>query len=212
MKAFESENTDEKETVQLCSGSDDISNAKGLSPLAMAAADWLEEEDDELAMYWDRFDAAKSGTKSITGHEDHEDEDSLPVLSSNEKSTEQLLDGYYQRRGIDKGEEKKYAPLIRKATESSRKASSAEDALKIFKPVRQYLQFNTKLGGYAYLEIAKALDAIDDVNEATMIYEKLAASPHADIRKKSREMLSKVSRPKHEYKRNVWNFFWNGWD
>lgn len=97
MKAFESENTDEKETVQLCSGSDDISNAKGLSPLAMAAADWLEEEDDELAMYWDRFDAAKSGTKSITGHEDHEDEDSLPVLSSNEKSTEQLLDGYYQR-------------------------------------------------------------------------------------------------------------------
>jgi hypothetical protein len=36
---------------------------KTLSPLAMAAADWLEDEEDELATYWDRFDATKNSGK-----------------------------------------------------------------------------------------------------------------------------------------------------
>ncbi len=135
---------------------------KALSPLAMAAADWLEEEEDELVLYWDRFDAARS---SRSGNNDEEDDDEgqgrQQITSQNDEgaTTEQLLDRYYQGRGIDKKGGRKHGEQIRKATESAGRASSAEDAVKALEPVRPYLQFNTKAGGNAYFELAQALDA-----------------------------------------------------
>lgn len=185
-----------------------------LSPLAMAAADWLEDEEDELEMYWNRFDDAKSSSAGIN----NESQDAKGSIQSKQTSiksdetTEDRLDRYYESRGIDKREEKKYAPLILKAVESAKKAPSAEEALKELEPIRKYLQYNTKIGENAYFEVAQALDASGEEAEATVIYEQLAASFHADIRKKSRELLAKLPRPKRVYKKNVWKFFWNDWD
>jgi hypothetical protein len=183
---------------------------KTLSPLAMAAADWLEDEEDELATYWDRFDATKnSGKLSVDNKvQTKQTKEESPSRTTTD-TTEQLLDRYFQRRGIDKAEETKYATQIRKATDAAVKASSAEEAIIVLEPIRQYLQFNTKIGGNAYFEIAQALDANGEDDKASYIYTRLAASPHADIRKKSREILSTSPREKRIYKKNVWNFFWN---
>ena len=50
---------DKNERLENATTNGDDGAKKPQSRLAMAAADWLEEEDeDELAMYWDRFDAA----------------------------------------------------------------------------------------------------------------------------------------------------------
>jgi len=188
---------------------------KNLSPLAMAAAEWLEDEEDELTMYWDRFDFARGCDKSRTDDNNTvQNKQEVNTQSSSSinfrETTEQRLDRYYEKCGIDKGEERKYAPLIHKAVESAKKAPSAEEALKLLEPIRQYLQFNTKIGGNAYFEIAQALDAIGDQESATVVYQQLADSPHADVRKKSRELLaSSTHRPKRVYKKNVWSFFWD---
>jgi hypothetical protein len=79
--------------------------------------------------------------------------------------------------------------------------------MKILDPIQQYLQFDTKTGGHAYLEIANAYDVVGKEDDATKIYERLAESPHPDIRKKSRELLAKQPRPTRAYRKNVWNFF-----
>lgn len=193
---------------------DDSTTKKSLSPLAMAAADWLEEEDDELATYWTRYDVAKTSS-------DQRRRQSAPSLTNNDntldntdderRTTEELLDKYYESRNIDRGMERKYKKEIEDAIEkSSKKASSADEAIQALTPIQQYLQYNTKLGGRAYLELAQAYDANDQIDEATQIYERLALSPHVDIRKRSRELLSMppLSRPKRTYNRNVWNLFW----
>ena len=192
------------------------SEVKSLSPLAMAAADWLEEEEDELAMYWDRYDVAKKNSNSSkeqplpstpSQHDQDDDDDDATT-------TEERLDRYYQSRNIDRGIEQQHSTQIKQAIEKSKKASSADEAIQHLTPIRQYLQYNTKLGGNAYFELAQALDAnssqeeVDD--EATDIYEKLACSPHAEIRRKSRELLAMgSSRRKRSYNRNVWNWFWD---
>lgn len=184
---------------------------KSLSPLAMAAADWLEEEEDELAMYWDRYDVAKKNSNSIkeqplpsTPPQPRHDQD------DDDKTTEERLDRYYQSRNIDRGMERRHSTQIKQAIEKSKKASSADEAIQLLTPIRQYLQYNTKLGGNAYFELAQALDANGQEEEATDIYEKLACSPHAEIRRKSRELLAMgSSRRKRTYNRNVWNWFWD---
>ncbi|KAL7434429.1 hypothetical protein ACHAXM_004064 [Skeletonema potamos] len=181
--------------------------AKPSSPLAMAAADWLEEEDDELAMYWDRYDVAM---KSSTSSSSKQQQQPIPPPEEpNTTSTEERLDRYYESRNIDRGMERKHATQIKQAIEKSTKSSSAAEAIQLLTPIRQYLQYNTKMGGNAYFELAQALDANDQGDEATDIYEKLARSPHGEVRRKSRELLAMGSaRPKRTYNRNVWNWFW----
>jgi len=190
------ENDDEKKSV-----------AKPLSPLAMAAADWLEEEEDELALYWDRYDVAKKSSSK----EQPQSTPPQPLLDTDSNTTtEERLDRYYESRNIDRGVERQHATQIKHAIETSKKASSADEAIQLLTPIRQYLQYNTKLGGNAYFELAQALDANDQVGEATDIYEKLASSPHVEIRRKSRELLAMgTSRRKRTYSRNVWNWFWD---
>ena len=190
------ENDDEKKSV-----------AKPLSPLAMAAADWLEEEEDELALYWDRYDVAKKSSSK----EQPQSTPPQPLLDTDSNTTtEERLDRYYESRNIDRGVERQHATQIKHAIETSKKASSADEAIQLLTPIRQFLQYNTKLGGNAYFELAQALDASDQVDEATDIYEKLASSPHVEIRRKSRELLAMgTSRRKRTYSRNVWNWFWD---
>ena len=195
---------------------DDSTTKKSLSPLAMAAADWLEEEEDELQAYWDRYDVAKissdqrpqlQSTPSLTNN----DNTLLDNTNDDRRTTEERLDKYYESRNIDRGMERKYKKEIEAAIEkSSKKASSADEAIQALTPIQQYLQYNTKLGGRAYLELAQAYDANDQIDEATKIYEQLASNPHVDIRKRSRELLSMppLSRPRRTYNRNVWNLFW----
>ena len=106
--------------------------------------------------------------------------------------------------------ERQHSSHIKQAIEKSKKASSADEAMQLLTPIRKYLQYNTKLGGNAYFELAQALDANDQVDEATDIYERLASSPHAEIRRKSRELLAMgSSRRKRTYNKSVWNWFWD---
>jgi hypothetical protein len=206
-------NSDENDTTP----NNEIKNvAKPLSPLAMAAADWLEEEEDELAMYWDRYDVAKKSNTSASSSSKQQPQSTPPPepppldTENNILSTEQRLDRYYESRNIDRGLERKHATQIKQAIEKSTKASSAAEAIQLLTPIRQYLQYNTKLGGNAYFELAQALDANDQLDEATDIYEELACSPHGEVRRKSRELLAMgSSRKKRTYNRNVWNWFWD---
>ena len=112
--------------------------AKPLSPLAMAAADWLEEEEDELAMYWDRYDVAK---KSSTSGSSTAQPQSIPpsepsgslddTINTATSTTEELLDRYYESRNIDRGLERSHATQIKQAIE------------KLQKPPRQPRQYNS---------------------------------------------------------------------
>lgn len=185
--------------------------AKPSSPLAMAAADWLEEEEDELALYWDRYDVAKKNSDS-NKEQPQSVTPAQPLQPDKDEdtTTEERLDRYYQSRNIDRGMERQHSSQIKQAIEKSKKASSADEAIQLLTPIRQYLQYNTKLGGNAFFELAQALDANDQVDEATDIYEQLASSPHAEIRRKSRELLTMgSSRRKRTYNKSVWNWFWD---
>ena len=129
-------------------------------------------------------------------------------------STEELLERYHESRGINKEEERRYGPQIEEATRAARGASSASEAIRTLEAVRPYLQYSTKLGGNAYLELAQALDCDDKMDAATDIYRELAASPHGDIRRQAREMLARgdgANRPKRQYKRGIWEMLWDGW-
>ena len=202
---------------------------KPKSRLAMAAADWLEEEEeDELTMYWDRFDAAKEASRTNGGNGGEQAKDRAAQVSAGQStptstkggddanmSTEELLERYHESRGINKEKERKYGVQIEQATRSAKRASSASEAIRILDAVRPHLQYNTKLGGRAYLELAQALDANGEENAATDIYRELATSPHGDIRRQAREMLTcgaALNRPKRQYRRGIWEMLWDaGW-
>lgn len=183
---------------------------KPSSPLAMAAADWLEEEEDELAMYWDRYDVAKKNSDSSKEPSPSTPAQPLRPKDDDDTTTEERLDRYYQSRNIDRGMERQHSSQIKQVIEKSKKASSPDEAILLLTPIRQFLQYNTKLGGNAYFELAQALDANDQVDEATDIYEQLASSPHVEIRRKSRELLAMgSSRRKRTYNKSVWNWLWD---
>mmetsp|Transcript_28845 Transcript_28845/g.83696 ORF Transcript_28845/g.83696 Transcript_28845/m.83696 type:complete len:276 (+) Transcript_28845:2-829(+) len=201
---------------------------KPQSRLAMAAADWLEEEEDELSQYWDRFDAAKAASKggdvrvTQTAGRAADQTTALPTSSDANTSTnnnvalstEELLERYHESRGINKEEERKHGRQIEDAVRAAGRASSAKEAIRILDAVRPYLQYNTKLGGTAFLELAQAMEADGDCHAATKVYRELATSPHADIRRQSRELLAQGTdrRPKRQYKRGIWDMLWDGWD
>jgi hypothetical protein len=95
----------------------------------MAAADWVEEEEDELSKYWERFDDAKRVERTSTSA----DGNSMPRRVDEQGSTgttEQLLDSYYRSRGIDKEAETKHRSTIENAVNEASKAASAEEAVR----------------------------------------------------------------------------------
>ena len=176
------------------------------SPLAMAAQDWLEDDDDdELYSYWNRFDEKKSDAK--TGERAKAlDIPNFPVVDRS-LSTEQLLDQYYEGRGIDKRVENQHKEEIQKALDSATKAKSAKEAVNMLEAVRPWLQSNTKLGGKALLELGEAYEADDNVNEAKTIFESLQSNPQTDIKRRARYLLSESSRAPKKYGDDIWNIF-----
>jgi hypothetical protein len=130
---------------------DEIKTRKAQSPLAMAAQEWLEDDDeDELFAYWDRFDEKKSDAKMESKSNVFEMSDAPAVDRS--LSTDELLDQYYKGRGIDKRVENKHRNEIQKALNAAKMAKSAREAVRFLEEVRPWLQTNTKLGGDALLE------------------------------------------------------------
>lgn len=125
---------------------DELKTRKAQSPLAMAAQDWLEDDDeDELFAYWDRFDEKKSDAKMESKSNVFEMSDAPAVDRS--LSTDELLDQYYKGRGIDKRVENKHRNEIQKALNAAKMAKSAREAVRFLEEVRPWLQTNTKLGG-----------------------------------------------------------------
>jgi len=177
------------------------------SPLAMAAQDWLEDDDDddELYSYWNRFDEKKSDAK--TGEKAKAlDIPNFPAVDRS-LSTEQLLDQYYEGRGIDKRVENQHKEEIQKALDSATKAKSAKEAVNMLEAVRPWLQSNTKLGGKALLELGEAYEADGNVNEANTIFESLQSNPQTDIKRRARYLLSESSRAPKKYGDDIWNIF-----
>lgn len=205
------------------SRNDDITSTSGskeatekpMSRLAMAAADWMEEEEDELTMYWERFDAAKSDKDRKL-----ETQSQAPLSSdkgddnSTSLSTEELLDRYYEGRKIDKKTEQKHSNEIEEAIVfASVSASSAMEAIQKLETVRSYLQVGSKLGGTGLLELAQAYQANGDESEASEIFHLLVQyNPQRDIRFRAKQLIENPSTNKKEYgRKGFWATFDDFW-
>ena len=184
---------------------DDIQICKAQSPLAMAAQDWLDEEEDELSSYWNRFDENKSDAKKAAKSKVFEIPD-VPVVDRS-LSTDQLLDQYYEGRGIDKRIENKHRDEIQQALNAAKKAKSAKEAVRILEGVRPWLQTNTKLGGDALLELGEAHEADGNIIEAKTIFDSLQSNQQNSIKKKARYLFSESSRAPKKYGDDIWNMF-----
>jgi hypothetical protein len=67
-------------------------------------------------------------------------------------STEQRLERYYDRRGINKEKEEDHATSIQEAVQTAKKAATSEQVLTAFQKVRPWIQVNTRLGWSSSME------------------------------------------------------------
>ena len=159
---------------------------KKLSPLAMAAADWLEEEEDEWGQYWNKYetskqnkDTKKSGATSLDSTNAFGTIDVSDSIGN--RTTEELLDDYYETMGIDKKSERYHQKEIESALQyakSQKKGgtntipSNIKTIIQKLEQVRPYLQPNTQLGGQALMELATAYyydsNLDDDENDSSI--------------------------------------------
>jgi hypothetical protein len=152
--------------------------SKPQSRLARLAEEWLEEEEgDELTKYWERFDMKEKQEPTVVVAE--KEEENL--------STEQRLERYYDRRGINKKKEEDHAISIQEAIQTAKKAATSEQAIAALQKVRPWLQVNTRLGGTALVELAIALWQKDEEEEALLLYQELLSSPH--VRAKVQKLI-----------------------
>ena len=184
---------------------------KPMSRLAMAAADWMEEEEeDELSDYWDRFDDAKSSANKYDKSQltDSKEEDDAITMS-----TDQRLDNYLKSRGIDKTVERKYAQEIGQAMTLAASSSSAYDAIQTLERVRTYMQPGSKIGGSALLELAYAYHAHGDVEEAVRICNDIIElNSLREVRTKAKQLLADPERYGKNYdKKGFWSNFDSSW-
>jgi hypothetical protein len=199
-------------TTVLSSAVDDNDNneKKPQSRLALLAQDWLEEEEeqDELQLYWERFDekTKQERTPATTIAEDDNDERSL--------TTQQRLERYYDRRGINKRCEQGHAQEIKEALVNAQKAATPEQAIAFLEQVHPWLQINSKLGGTALLELAIALWQRDETPDEALS-QALLGNPH--VRRQVQQLLKKDGPPKRQSKSSLWqgllfdnqNTWWN---
>ena len=196
---------------------------KPMSRLAMAAADWLDDDDDgydELSNYWNKFEEAKNNKseKASLPKEVKSSSSSLSPPYGNinpTTTTEELLDRYYKGRGIDKSMESKYKDKIKDAIQKANNAPNASEAIKILQSVRPYMQPNTKFGGEALIELAQAYDANNEEDSACEIYTILLRSPHLDIRLQVKQMIENPKQFRKEYgkanKNRMWFSSFDSW-
>jgi hypothetical protein len=207
-----------------------VQGEKSKTRLAQLAEDWLEEEEDELLQYWERFDAKEvatvamslTSTQSSSQAESTEDDD---TGTSNYLTTEERLERYFDRRGINKQKEREHAKEIEAAIEKAQKAVTPQQAIAAIQEVRPWLQVNTRLGGTALVELAIALwqnhdeeqekdmksaedgPSNNDRDEALLLCQELLGNPHVNQRVRK---LVKNHGPPNRQKTNLWSGFFNG--
>ena len=183
---------------------------KSKSRLAMMAEDWLEDEEDELELYWNKFEESKTSGITTTRKEDtatssasSNNANEHTKEKENNMTTQELLDRYLQSRGIDRTSEQEQVENIEQAIQRAKRARTAVEACQILEQVRSALQYQTRLGGQALLLLAHAYMALveDDEDEMTKngkeqaldICEGLALSPHKDIQRDVKDLLQNGS-------------------
>lgn len=163
----------------------DTTTDKPKSRLAMLAEDWMmaEEEEDELADYWSRFEDNKTSGQQIIDSEKDIDEDL--GADAEEKlllTTEERLDRYFDSRGINKQKEKEHTVEIQKAiTKATNILDSGrppQQAILTLQEVKPYLQVNTRLGGTALVQLANALWQNDQQQESMLLCQELKSNRH----------------------------------
>ena len=162
----------------------DTTTDKPKSRLAMLAEDWMaEEEEDELADYWSRFEDNKTSGQQIIDSEKDIDEDL--GADAEEKlllTTEERLDRYFDSRGINKQKEKEHTVEIQKAiTKATNILDSGrppQQAILTLQEVKPYLQVNTRLGGTALVQLANALWQNDQQQESMLLCQELRSNRH----------------------------------
>mmetsp|Transcript_32025 Transcript_32025/g.47115 ORF Transcript_32025/g.47115 Transcript_32025/m.47115 type:complete len:203 (+) Transcript_32025:210-818(+) len=165
---------------------------KKMSRLAMAAADWMEEEEDELNLYWERYDNAK---QSKTPKPDLTNVPNDESTTTSALSTEELLNRYFQKFGIDKRTEKEHVDEILRALEIANAVTTQPtQAIRVLEEVRPYLQIKSRLGGNALLELGAAYEDNDEYDKARDIYESLKENPERDIKGRVRTALLNVGK------------------
>lgn len=148
----------------------------------MLAEDWMaEEEEDELADYWERFEDNKvnrqqietNGEELISNANDYDPE---------HLTTEERLEQYFDQRGINKQKENQHATEIQHAIDKATQILDAgrppAQAIQILQTVRPWLQANTRLGGNALLQLAVALWQNDEREGALLLCDELKQNRH----------------------------------
>lgn len=190
---------------------------KPKSRLALLAEDWLEEEEDELTSYWERFDENKNGnisadSKSSSFASPYSSPNFVDDSSSEELTTEERLERYYDSRGINKKKEDQFKSNIEYAINTARKAATAEIAIAELEKVQPYLQVNSKLGGTALYELAVALWQRDGRPDEELI-EKLMGNTH--IKRELQQLMKRGKPPSRQNQNSMWqdilnpNSWWN---
>ena len=192
------------------------SEDKPKSRLALLAEDWLEEEEDELASYWDRFDENKNGNVSAdfnsTSFASSGSYKNTVDSSSETLTTEERLERYYDSRGINKKKEEQFASQIEYAINAAKKAATAEIAIAELEKVQPYLQVNSKLGGSALYELVIAMWQRDGIADEDLI-EKLIENAH--IRRQLQQLMKQGKPPTRQNQNSMWqdilnpNSWWN---
>ncbi|CAB9517483.1 expressed unknown protein [Seminavis robusta] len=166
---------------------------KPKSRLAQLAEDWLEEEqDDELQLYWERFESNKANPSSLVCKQPSADSDSDNNDEEQLLTTEQRLERYFGRKGIHKSNERKYAPLMEKVIAKAQAATTPEEAMLALEPVQPYLQPRTRLGGTALYELLVAIWQRDGILNEDLLQE-LRQNPH--IKRKVQQLIKMESPP-----------------
>ena len=177
-----------------------VAATKPKSRLAQLAEDWLEEEEDELQMYWDRFEENK-----VNGNTAARSEPQKEVADDENLTTEQRLERYFDSRGIHKGNERKYASQIEQAISKAQSAQTPEQAIAVLSEVQPYLQVRTRLGGMALYELAVALWQRDGEPDEDLMQELIQKNPHV------KQKVQQLARRKEPPKRNPsTSTFWQG--
>mmetsp|Transcript_48637 Transcript_48637/g.58667 ORF Transcript_48637/g.58667 Transcript_48637/m.58667 type:complete len:228 (-) Transcript_48637:118-801(-) len=186
------------------------SKPKPKSRLALLAEDWLDEEEDELQQYWERFDAKSPqlGTTTSRQGREEEKEASLPALT-----TEQQLERYYDLKGINLRKEKEYATEIQAAIRKAQTVSTPEQAIAALEVVTPYLQVNTQLGGTALIELFIALWQRDDEPNEDLCAQLLG---NLHVKGRLQQLLRDDQPPKRISTDSFWGGLFNGnniwWD
>jgi len=206
-------NSKENDDISTLGNPDD----KPKSRLALLAEDWLEEGEDELASYWERFDENKKGnvstdSKATSFASPGSYKNIVDDSSSEALTTEERLERYYNSREINKKKEEQFKSNIEYAINAARKAATAESAIVELEKVQPYLQVNSKLGGTALYELVIAMWQRDGIADEELL-EKLMGNVH--IRRELQQLMKLGKPPSRQNQSSMWqdilnpNSWWN---